>query len=114
MDILRWDRPPRLSRRANAVVTGAGSGIGRAFAVELARRGGRVVCADIDPVRAKETVGLVVQAGGEGLDIACDVTDEEQVRELADSAEKWFGAAASLVINNAGIGIGGNVIGATP
>ena len=103
MDILRWDRPPRLSRRANAVVTGAGSGIGRAFAVELARRGGRVVCADIDPVRAKETVGLVVQAGGEGLDIACDVTDEEQVRELADSAEKWFGAAASLVINNAGI-----------
>lgn len=53
-------------------------------------------------------------AGGEGLDIACDVTDEEQVRELADSAEKWFGAAASLVINNAGIGIGGNVIGATP
>ena len=114
MDILRWDRPPRLSRRANAVVTGAGSGIGRAFAVELARRGGRVVCADIDPVRAKETVGLVVQAGGEGLDIACDVTDEEQVRELAHSAEEWFGESPSLVINNAGIGVGGNVIGATP
>ncbi|MEU0499403.1 SDR family NAD(P)-dependent oxidoreductase [Mycobacterium sp. NPDC006124] len=104
---------PRRSRRANAVVTGAGSGIGRAFAVELARRGGRVVCADIDPVRAKETVGLVVQAGGEGLDVACDVTEEGQVRELAEAAEKWFGESASLVINNAGIGVGGNVIGAT-
>lgn len=72
-----------------------------------------MVCADIDPVRAKETVGLVVQAGGEGLDIACDVSDEEQVRELAHSAEEWFGESPSLVINNAGIGVGGNVIGAT-
>lgn len=113
MNLLRLDRSPRRSHGANAVVTGAGSGIGRAFAVELARRGGRVVCADIDPVRAKETVSLVVQAGGEGLDIACDVSEEEQVRELASSAEKWFGEAVSLVINNAGIGAGGNVIGAT-
>ncbi len=72
-----------------------------------------MVCADIDPVRAKETVELIVQAGGEGLDIVCDVSEEEQVRELADSAEKWFGQAPSLVINNAGIGVGGNVIGAT-
>ena len=64
------NRSPRRSQHANAVVTGAGSGIGRAFAVELARRGGRVVCADIDPVRAKETVGLVVRAGGDGIDIA--------------------------------------------
>ncbi|CPS07748.1 short-chain dehydrogenase/reductase SDR [Mycobacteroides abscessus] len=72
-----------------------------------------MVCADIDPVRAKETVGLVVQAGGDGLDIVCDVSDEEQVRELAHSAEEWFGESPSLVINNAGIGVGGNVIGAT-
>ncbi|MGK2882009.1 MAG: SDR family NAD(P)-dependent oxidoreductase [Mycobacterium sp.] len=113
MNLLRLDRSPRRSQGANAVVTGAGSGIGRAFAVELARRGGRVVCADIDPVRAKETAGLVAQAGGEGLDIACDVSEEDQVRELADSAEKWFGEAAGLVINNAGIGAGGNVIGET-
>ncbi len=112
MRLLGLNRSPRRSQHANAVVTGAGSGIGRAFAVELARRGGRVVCADIDPVRAKETVGLVVRAGGDGLEIACDVSVEQQVRELADSAEKWFGEAASLVINNAGIGAGGSVIGA--
>ena len=45
----------RRTARADAVVTGAGSGIGRAFALEIARRGGRVVCADIDDVAATET-----------------------------------------------------------
>lgn len=113
MRLIRLGGSPRRSHRADAVVTGAGSGIGRAFAVELARRGGRVVCADIDPVRAKDTVALVAQVGGEGLDVACDVSEEEQVRELADAAERWFGDPAGLVINNAGIGAGGNVIGAT-
>ncbi|MDL4821821.1 SDR family NAD(P)-dependent oxidoreductase [Actinomadura opuntiae] len=43
------------TRGAHAVVTGAGSGIGRAFAAELARRGGRVVCADLDPATARQT-----------------------------------------------------------
>lgn len=44
------------SRNAYAVVTGAGSGIGRSFAVELAKRGGSVVCADINLEAAEETV----------------------------------------------------------
>ncbi|WP_333890802.1 SDR family NAD(P)-dependent oxidoreductase [Mycolicibacterium gadium] len=113
MKLMPFGGPDGLTYGADAVVTGAGSGIGRAFAVELARRGGRVVCADIDPVRAKETVGLVVEAGGQGWDIACDVSEEGQVRELAESAERWFGSAANLVINNAGIGVGGKVIGET-
>ncbi len=114
MRLLPFGGAPGRTHRADAVVTGAGSGIGRAFAVELARRGGRVVCADRDPVTAKkESAELVRQAGGEGLDIACDVTDLEQVRNLADVSEDWFGKAASLVINNAGIGAGGNRIGAT-
>lgn len=105
--------PVRRSHRADAVVTGAGSGIGRAFAVELARRGGRVVCADIDGVRAKETADLISELGGLARGVVCDVSDESQVRELAESAENWFGGAAGLVINNAGIGVGGNMIGAT-
>jgi NAD(P)-dependent dehydrogenase (short-subunit alcohol dehydrogenase family) len=113
MRLLPFGNPPRRSDRADAVITGAGSGIGRAFAVELARRGGRVVCADIDGIRAKETADLISKLGGHGIGVVCDVSDEHQVRDLADSAEKWFGGAPGLVINNAGIGAGGNVVGAT-
>ena len=101
----------RRSRNAAAVVTGAGSGIGRAFALELARRGGRVVCADIDEVAAKDTVLLVEAAGGQGLAVTCDVGNEGDVLALAAAAEDWLGDAPTLVINNAGIGVGGRVIG---
>jgi NAD(P)-dependent dehydrogenase (short-subunit alcohol dehydrogenase family) len=104
---------PRRTSGAYAVVTGAGSGIGRAFALELARRGGRVVCADIDLARAKETVVLVEAAGGEATAVACDVSLEIQVWELADAAEEWLGRPPTLVINNAGVGAGGRRVGET-
>jgi len=98
----------------DAVVTGAGSGIGRAFAREIARRGGRVVCADIDLAGAKETVRLIEADRGTALAIECDVSVEEQVVGLAERAEEWFGGQAGLVVNNAGIGAGGQVVGETP
>lgn len=101
------------TRGARAVVTGAGSGIGRAFALELARRGSQVVCADIDLAAAEETVGLVEAAGGRGSAVACDVTSEDSVRDLADAAQAWFGRP-TLVVNNAGIGGGGHLIGDGP
>lgn len=106
-----------MSRRsfgANAVVTGAGSGIGRAFAIELAKRGGRVVCADLDERTAKETVVHIEKRGGSALAVACDVADEGQVRDLATSAEAWLGCPPDLVINNAGIGAGGRPVGEAP
>ena len=55
-----------LTRNSRAVVTGAGSGIGRAFALELARRGGRVVCADLDQAAAVgvHNIDLVVVGSG--------------------------------------------------
>jgi NAD(P)-dependent dehydrogenase (short-subunit alcohol dehydrogenase family) len=98
----------------HAVVTGAGSGIGRAFARELARRGGRVVCADLDEAAAQETVVLIERAGGEATAVACDVADEEAVRRLADAATEWLGRTPDLVVNNAGIGAGGRVVGDAP
>lgn len=101
----------RRTTRARAVVTGAGSGIGRAFALELAKRGGQVVCADLDETTAKETVVLVEQSGGEALAVACDVAVESQVRDLADTAGDWLGRTPDLVINNAGIGAGGLPVG---
>ncbi|WP_327146411.1 SDR family NAD(P)-dependent oxidoreductase [Nocardia sp. NBC_01327] len=104
----------RRTQQADAVVTGAGSGIGRAFAVELGRRGGRVICSDIDAERARETVELVSAAGGKAFDTGCDVSRIEQVEALANTAEQWFGKPADLVVNNAGIGRGGEVIGDAP
>ena len=99
------------SHNARAVVTGAGSGIGRAFALELAKRGGEVVCADISLARAEETVRLVVENGGTAHPVVCDVASREQVEDLALFAELTFGAAPTLVINNAGVGIGGTPVG---
>lgn len=101
----------RRSARADAVVTGAGSGIGRAFAAEIARRGGRVVCADIDDVRATETADLI---GESALPWLCDVADADAVATMADAAQDWFGKPADVLVNNAGIGAGGVVIGELP
>ena len=64
------------SRNAKAVVTGAGSGIGRAFALELAARGGEVICADIDLERAEETVRSIKEAYGRTAHpYFCDVSN---------------------------------------
>jgi NAD(P)-dependent dehydrogenase (short-subunit alcohol dehydrogenase family) len=101
----------KVSHNALAVVTGAGSGIGAAFAVELARRGGRIVCSDINEVAAAKTVSAIGDQGGEAVAIACDVTRFDDVRELAAQSESWFGGAPTLVINNAGVGSGGASIG---
>jgi NAD(P)-dependent dehydrogenase (short-subunit alcohol dehydrogenase family) len=104
----------KVSHRALAVVTGAGSGIGAAFATELARRGGRVVCSDIDEAAATRTASAIADEGGEAVAIRCDVTQLDDVTELAVRAESWFGDAPTLVINNAGVGSGGANIGELP
>lgn len=101
----------RRTAGADAVVTGAGSGIGRAFAREIARRGGRVVCADIDEVGAKATAEMI---GPAALARRCDVADPAAVEALADAAEDWFGKPVDIAVNNAGIGAGGVVIGEMP
>lgn len=99
---------------AHAVVTGAGSGIGRAFARELARRESRVVCADIDLAAAEETAAAIKGQGGEAVAIVCDVANPDDVSELAVAARSWFGRDPDLVVNNAGIGAGGRVVGDSP
>lgn len=95
------------SKQAYAVVTGAGSGIGRSFALELARRGGSIVCADINLAAAEETVALIEQQGATGFALRCDVGSAEQVQQLAEQAEVLLQHPVTLVINNAGVGLGG-------
>ena len=104
----------KVSHAAAALVTGAGSGIGEAFALELARRGSQVVCSDINQHTAEQTAQAIRDSGGSALALACDVSRLEQVEQLAVAAGEWLGQAPSLVINNAGVGAGGQPIGDTP
>jgi NAD(P)-dependent dehydrogenase (short-subunit alcohol dehydrogenase family) len=99
------------THRAAAVITGAGSGIGAAFAVELAKRGGRVVCSDIDETAAGATADAIKTQGGEALALRCDVSKIDDVQCLATDAQSWFGGPPTVVINNAGVGAGGLPIG---
>ncbi|MBE1547654.1 NAD(P)-dependent dehydrogenase (short-subunit alcohol dehydrogenase family) [Mycobacterium sp. OAS707] len=101
------------SHDAAAVITGAGSGIGAAFATELASRGGRVVCSDIDEEAARTTADAIIADGGSALATKCDVTQVDEVQRLAADAQDWFGGPPTLVINNAGVGAGGTAIGET-
>lgn len=103
-------RPPR-SRSSRAVVTGAGSGIGAAFAVELARRGGQVVVSDVDLAAAQQTVDAITDAGGRAIAVPCDVRHLDEVSWLAERAGEWFGDVPTLVMNNAGVGAGGPLVG---
>ena len=85
-----------------AAVTGAGSGIGRALALGLARRGARLALSDIDKAGLAETEGLVTRAGGEAHSRLLDVGDAEAFPAYAVEVAQAFGAVHQLY-NNAGI-----------
>ncbi|MGQ0696724.1 MAG: SDR family NAD(P)-dependent oxidoreductase [Panacagrimonas sp.] len=92
-----------------AVVTGAGSGIGRALALNLAQRGCRVAASDINREAAAETVRGIKAAGGEARAYGLDVADREAVYGHATAVRKDFKSPANLVINNAGVGLAATV-----
>jgi len=87
-----------------AVVTGGASGIGRACALELARRGADVVVADIHEERLAEVVADIEAIGRRALGVRCDVTLDDDVDALAASAVDTFGTV-DIVMNNAGIAV---------
>jgi len=86
----------------NSIVTGAGSGVGRASALRFAEEGARVVCADLDLERAKETVRQIESAGGVAVPVSVDVADEDAVVAMIGAAVDQFGRL-DIVFNNAGI-----------
>ena len=89
-----------------AVVTGAGSGIGRELALACAREGAHVVLADVDETGMQATADLVGAAGRDALPIRCDVSRADEVEHLAARAYERFGAA-HILFNNAGVAVVG-------
>ncbi|MEZ5247038.1 MAG: SDR family NAD(P)-dependent oxidoreductase [Acidimicrobiales bacterium] len=85
------------------VVTGAGSGMGRAYAIEFEKEGAKLSLCDIDPVGLQQTVDALRRSGGDRVFSAVvDVADEDAMNDFADRSRAALGNA-HVVINNAGI-----------
>ncbi|QJC52683.1 SDR family oxidoreductase [Paenibacillus albicereus] len=89
-----------------ALITGAGSGIGRCSALRFASEGAAVVVADINVEAAEETVALIAEAGGQASAVGCDVTDPASAEAMAQQTLARHGRI-DVLFNNAGIsGVG--------
>lgn len=84
-----------------ALITGAGTGIGRATASAMAAEGAKVVVAEINAAAGEQTAQIVAQAGGECIAVTTDVTLEESVKAAIDTAVRHYGAL-HILHNNAG------------
>src|SRR5712692_4270827 len=85
-----------------ALITGAGSGVGRATALAFAREGAKVVVADIVVAGGEETVQMIKAAGGEAIFVKTDVTKTAEVEALVKKTVETYGRA-DCAFNNAGI-----------
>ena len=85
-----------------ALITGAGSGIGRESALRFAQEGAKIVVADVNDAAGAETVALVLEAGGQAAYVHADVSKAAEAENMVAVAEKEFGAL-HILFNNAGI-----------
>ena len=85
-----------------ALITGAGSGMGRAAALLFAREGAKIACADIDDASANETAKIIERDGGKAFAIKVDVSKSADVQAMVAAAAEKLGPP-NIVYNNAGI-----------
>src|ERR1700742_5228686 len=91
---------PRLEGKV-AVITGAGTGIGRATAKLFAEQGARVVVAELNGAAGEQTAQLIAQAGGEAIAVTTDVTEPDSIQATINTAVQHYGAL-HVLHNNAG------------
>ncbi|MDP6927614.1 MAG: SDR family oxidoreductase [Rhodospirillales bacterium] len=102
-------KPPGRVKGKTALVTGAGSGLGRASAIHLAREGANIIASDIDLAAADETAALINEDHDRAaIGVQHDVTLEEDWRAVLFQAKFNFGGL-NILLNNAGISIGGDI-----
>jgi NAD(P)-dependent dehydrogenase (short-subunit alcohol dehydrogenase family) len=97
----------RLENRV-AIVTGGGSGIGRAVCLRICQEGGKAVIADVNGDAAGQTARLIERDGRQALALEVDITRKDQVRNMVARAEKEFGKI-DILVNNAGTDIKGSI-----
>jgi 3-oxoacyl-[acyl-carrier protein] reductase len=85
-----------------ALITGAGSGFGRATATLFAKEGAKIVVVDLNPVTAEETVDIIKKAGGDAVSVKADVSDASDCEAMIKAAIDSFGKL-DILHNNAGI-----------
>jgi 3-oxoacyl-[acyl-carrier protein] reductase len=94
-------KTPDFFKNKTILITGAGSGIGRATANVFAREGANVVCVDVDVAAAERTANQVIQLGSKAFYIQCDVTDRTQVETMISKALEQF-RIIDFELNSAG------------
>ncbi|RCH56224.1 short-chain dehydrogenase [Mucilaginibacter hurinus] len=96
-----------------AVITGGGSGIGKAMSTVFAQQGARVYIVDVDEKNAEDTVSAIKAAGGEATFKRCDISSKEEVDTVIGAIATEAGTI-NIVVNNAGIAHVGNLENTSP
>src|SRR3954462_6701688 len=97
-----------MTEKKHCIVTGAASGLGRAIAVELGRQGWHVAICDLNDEASAPTLTHVQEAGGTGQVEHLDVTHSDQWAALSERLRTAW-PALDLLVNNAGVGVGGEL-----